>query len=199
MKKILFIALLIASALPRVNAQTSQGNLFFGGAVRFDSYKDEDDGEDDKTSSFTFAPSVGYFVIDNLAVGIDLNLTTSKSDDGFGGDDKINTIGVGPFARYYKFTSNEKFAFIGELGFGFVGTKIKPDGQDETKASGFNVHLSPGFAYFFNEHWCLDLELQGIAFQSIDPNKDQDDDKQTQFTFGVSSLSPTLGIKYFLK
>ena len=199
MKKILLIVIIVASGITYADAQTSQGNLFFGGSVSFENYKAEDNLEDDNTSQFTFAPSVGYFVMNNLAVGLDLGLSTRKRDDGPGGDDKTFTFSAGPFVRYYKFTSNEKFAFIGEFGFGFAGQKYKPDGGNETKSSSFSLHLSPGFAYFFNEHWALDLELQGIAFSSSDPNKDNDDDKSTYFTFGVSSFNPSLGVRYFLK
>ena len=36
---------------------------------------------EDETSSFTFAPSAGYFVINDLAVGLGLNYAHSKNDD----------------------------------------------------------------------------------------------------------------------
>ncbi len=181
-----------------VKGQVSQGNLFFGGSFKVASETQQRPSEDIRTVEFTFAPSAGYFITDNLALGLNVALFSGKEDDGFGGDDKYSTIGVGPFARYYKFTSNEKFAFFGELGTLFGTAKFRPDGQNETKSSFFSVYLSPGFSYFFNEHWALDLSLQGISFAGSDPDKDDDNDKTTNITFGLSSFNPTLGFRYYL-
>lgn len=200
MKKLLTILLSLGAFMSTVYAQTTQGNLVFGGAVGYTSQKQEDAGEDDKYSAFEFSPSVGYFVADNLAVGLDFSILSEKEDNGLGGDDKTTTLLVGPFVRYYKFTSNDKFAFYGQAGFGIGSRKIEPDGANETKQSAFNVYISPGFSYFFNEHWAIDLQLQGITYSTFDPNTDgdADDDKETEFTFGVDSLNPSLGIRFYL-
>lgn len=198
MKKVLPVIILMIASLVESNAQTSQGSLSFGGSIGVTNTKDEDNGEDTRTSEFRFQPSVGYFVIDNLMVGLNVSLTAEKIDDGFGGDDKINTFLVGPFARYYKFTSNEKFAFFGEVGTLFGTRTNKPDGLDETKAGTFNIYLSPGFSYFFNEHWAMDLAFEGISFSSYDPDKDNDDDKYTEFNFGLSSFNPQIGVRFFI-
>jgi len=59
----------------------------------------------EKTTDFTLnlQPRVGYFVIDNLAVGIDLGLhicsERNKDDDNDKFDHRI--LGIGPFIRYY--------------------------------------------------------------------------------------------------
>ncbi|SKC66830.1 porin family protein [Ohtaekwangia koreensis] len=200
MKKLLTILLSLGAFMSTVYAQTSQGNLSFGGAIGYTSETEEDGGEDDKTSQFRFAPSVSYFIADNLAIGADLSLVTQKRDDGFGGDDKYTEIAVGPLVRYYMFTSNDKFAFYGQAGFRFGSGKYEPDGLDETKSSSFDLYISPGFSYFFNEHWALDLQLQGISYRTEDPNTDgdADDDKTKTFTFGVDSFNPSLGFRYFL-
>lgn len=178
-------------------AQTSQGNMSIGGGVSYSSDKRETGGEDVKSSTFTFQPSFGYFVADNLAVGLNLSLSSTKEDNGLGGDDKSSVFFVGPFARYYKFTSNDKFAFFAQAGFNVGSIKDEPDGADETKGSAFNLYISPGFSYFFNEHWALDLQLAGISYTSLDPDKDVDDNKRTNFTFGVDSFDPTIGIRYY--
>jgi outer membrane protein len=198
MKKVLLVFSLLVASLAVANAQTTQGTISLGGSMGVTNTKDEDDGEDTRTSEFRFQPSAGYFVIDNLMVGLGLSVVTGKEDDGFGGDDKYSSFLVGPFARYYIFTSNEKFAFFGEVGTLFGSFKDKPDGQDETKAGTFNLYVSPGFSYFFNEHWGLDLAFQGISFSSFDPDKDEDDDKSTTFNFGVSSFNPSIGIRYYI-
>lgn len=198
MKKLLPVIIVMIASLIESNAQTSQGSLSFGGSIGVTNSKDEDAGEDTQNFQFRFQPSAGYFVIDNLMVGLNLSLTVEKEDDGLGGDDKVNTFLVGPFARYYKFTSNEKFAFFGQAGMQFGTRTNRPDGQNESKEGSFNIYLSPGFSYFFNEHWAMDLTLEGISFSSYDPNKDNDNDKYTEFNFGVSSLNPQIGVRFFI-
>lgn len=192
-KTITIFSFIFTSLVTYTQAQTSQGSLSLGGGISITSEKDENPGEDVKTTIVRFSPSVGYFVVDNLAVGLNLDLTSRKRED-----DKYSDLLIGPFARYYKYTSNEKFAFYGEVGFLFGSTKNEPDGQDEIKGSLFNFYISPGFAYFFNEKWALDLRLQGISYSSEDPNKDRDDDKENTFTFGANSFNPTLGFRYFI-
>lgn len=200
MKKLLTVLLSLGAFMSTVYAQTTQGNLVFGGSVGYWSSTEENALEDEKESEFTFSPSVGYFVVDNLAVGINLQLTSNKYDNGVGGDDKTTTFVVGPFARYYKFTSNDKFAFYGQAGFDFGSRKYEPDGGNEVKSSAFDFYISPGFSYFFNEHWAIDLQLQGIRYESYDPNTDgdADDDKDSQFSIGVDSFNPSLGIRFYL-
>lgn len=193
MKNFLTLVTLFAISLGFAQAQTTAGNIMVGGTFMITSDKQETAGEDIKSSSFTFNPSVGYFIQDNLAIGADLLIRTGKN-----GEDKNSAFSFGPFARYYMFTSNDKFAFYGQGGLRFGSTKIEPDGADEIKGGTFQFYISPGFAYFFNEKWALDLQLDGISYYSEDPNKDSDsdDDKESSFQFGVSSLSPRLGFRY---
>ncbi len=198
MKKLLPVIIVMMASAAGSFAQTTQGSFSLGGTIGVTNTKDETNGEDIRYSQFRFQPSVGYFAVDNLMVGLNLNLIAEKEDDGFGGDDKANTFLIGPFARYYKFTSNEKFAFFGELGTLFGTQTDKPDGQNETKSGTFSIYLSPGFSYFFNEHWAADLTLQGISFSSYDQDKDADNDKFTVFNFGVSSFNPSIGVRYFI-
>jgi outer membrane protein len=175
-------------------AQTSQGNIMLGGGFRIQSDKQETAGEDVKTSTVQFIPSAGYFLADDLALGLNLGIFSQTQAD----DDKLTRFAFGPFARYYKYTSNENFAFFGEVGFLFGSEKFEPDGADEVKGSNFTFYISPGFSYFFNEKWALDLQLQGISYESSDPNKDGDDDKQSSFIFGVESFNPSLGFRYII-
>ncbi len=179
-------------------AQTSQGTLSLGGSVGITTNKDENDGEDVTRSTFEFSPSVGYFVIDHLMVGLDLSISSTKEDDGFGGDDKQTTFGIGPFARYYVPLGEGKFMFTGEAGFGFAAVKDKPDGQDETKGSAVNFYVAPGFTFFPTEKWGFDLQVNLLNFSSFDPDKDNDDDKFNSFHFGITGFTSTIGIRYYI-
>jgi len=198
MKKIIITALslLLVGTVSFVNAQTKSGNMMLGGGINFSSTKVK--GSDDKQNSFGFTPQFGYFVADNFVVGLGLSLTSRKTEQG-NNENKVSGWQVAPFARYYKFTSNDHFAFFGQATIGFGGTKSTntaiPDGP---KTSDMIVAISPGFAYFFNEHWALDLYFQGLTFESQDPDKDNNtkDDKVTTIGFDVNSLNPTFGVRY---
>jgi hypothetical protein len=177
-----------------VMAQTSAGNMMIGGSFRFSSSTQETAGDDLKSSQFGISPSFGYFVSDNLAVGVNAIFDSYTYFD----DDKQTVLSFGPFVKYYKFIADDKFAFTANAGFNIGSGKYDPNVGNETKTGSFNVYVSPGFAYFFSPKWSLDFGLQGIAFNTSDPNKDNDNDKSSSFTFGVSSFSPSLGFRYFI-
>ena len=196
MKKILtLVTLFTVLLLNDATAQTTAGNIMAGGTFMITSDKQETAGEDIKSSSFTFNPTAGYFLQDNLALGAELLISTGKN-----GDTKTSAFAFGPFARYYMYTSNDKFAFYAQGGLRFGSEKEELDGADEVKGSTFQFYVSPGFSYFFNEKWALELQLRGIRYASEDPNKDSDfdDDKSSSFDFGTSSLNPSLGFRYFI-
>lgn len=119
MKKIFFLLIILVSiCFSSSYAQTSKGNVMLGlspvisltgygsdmASLGFSSIKyksDEGDSDGDKMTNFGLIPEVGYFVIDDLAVGLDINVsyTSSKSEEG----DKSSTsyMAAGPFVRYY--------------------------------------------------------------------------------------------------
>lgn len=180
-----------------VKAQLSQGTLAIGGGISYTSEKTEFSGDEVESNSFSFTPSIGFFASDNLIVGINGSLSTSKGySDEFDIEVKTFNIGIGPFVRSYIPTSNDKFAFYVEGGVQYVSSKIEAvDDDGELKSTGFGVNVSPGFTYFLNEHWGLDLQLQGIQYVSA--KNDDLDIKTSSFTFGVDSFNPTLGFKYY--
>lgn len=179
-------------------AQTSQGSVSIGGGINFGARKDQQPGNDNKVTSFSFSPQAGYFVIDNLEVGIALNVSTQNNKPGNGIDSKSNYFGIGPFARYYIFTSNEQFAFFGDARFGFSASKYKPETGNDTKGSAVTFAVSPGFVFFPTKRWGIELSLSLLSITSQDPNKDADDDKVTNVNFGFNSLSTGVGVKYYI-
>jgi hypothetical protein len=191
MKKVLLLAVFIVGTLT-AEAQTQTGNLMLGGALEFRSTSRQ---AADNSSSFTLSPSVGYFMSDNFALGLSVGFETNST--GTGSDKTVNnSFGLGPFARYYVFTSNSQFGFFGQAALTFgTGASGLADGP-KVNSSYLSFALSPGAAYFFNEHWALELMITTLGITSRDPNKDVDNDKTTEFTFGVRSLSPSVGIRY---
>ena len=114
MRKIVLILLAVfaVGALSAFN----QGTINPGGYVAISSEKS--DSDDDATTSIVVAPQIGYFVIDNLAVDLLLNVgTASQSSDGY--DYSATSLGIGLGARYFFLN------FYGGLGFNYESLALK--------------------------------------------------------------------------
>jgi hypothetical protein len=204
MKKIIAICTLALIA-GYAEAQTTAGHWMIGGNVGYTSQKTQRIPGDTKTKSLNINPQVGYFVADNVVVGLEVGYTQEKTtmhDNGFGEvENKYSVTTLAPFARYYKFTSNEKFAFYAQASVGLGFTRLNYYYYGFTpRGRTYSAQLSPGFTYLFDKKWALDLQLRGIVYTSSDPNKSSDakNDKTTSFTFNASSLNPALGFRYFI-
>jgi hypothetical protein len=87
-------AVLILSLSAFLSAQTvNQGAWMVGGSASLDIAKAK--GADESTTSFHLNPNLGYFISDDLAIGLGLNV----DDEGIEGVD--TRFGIGPFVRYY--------------------------------------------------------------------------------------------------
>lgn len=91
MKKVLLIAVVSLCALVSANAQINQGTILVGAASNFGFSNVSPDGGD-SYSVFDLHGKAGYFFIDNLAAGIDLD---------YGKQDEESQFGFGVFGRYY--------------------------------------------------------------------------------------------------
>lgn len=189
---ILVFALVIATTI--VDAQTSSGNMMVGGSINFSSSSREGGSLKDY-SDFSFSPSFGYFISDNLAIGTSLTIATSRIGTG-SAKSTSNSFGLGPFARYYKFTSHESLAFFGQAGLSFLSGKTDPAFGNVTNNNAISFSIFPGAAYFLNEHWAMELSITGFRVESSDPDTDRPNDKTTTVDFSIHSLSPALGLRY---
>ena len=115
-------------AITAVNAQTQKGSFLVGGTASIQSTKGASPGN---SSTISVAPQVGYFLVDNLAVGITPSITYSWRRN----DNTTNT-GIGPFVRYY--FPFGKFAIFPELKASFGTYKAK--GSYEDPYTGATIH-----------------------------------------------------------
>jgi len=141
---IILTFMLIVIAGHTTQAQFNQGRILLGGNVNFSSMKDEtvQTGLSNTSSTktqFQLTPKVGYFVIDNLAIGADVALSTVS------GVGNSTTLLAGPFVRYYI-----KGLFVeGEYNFG--------SGKNGDIKSSTNAWLGGiGYAAFLNDHVAIE-------------------------------------------
>jgi len=178
MKRIIFM-LMLAFVFSTVSsfAQTEKGKWYLGAFNRVEwnagSEKEKYDGDKNtnyKYSDFNFEPKVGYCVIDNLPVGLFINMDfwseRSAEDNGY------KTVGqsfvIGPFAKYYIVNVNGLQPYVeAQAGIGFDNFKYRPSPDDDwqkTNEGLFVFRAGGGATYFFNDFVGLDAFL-GYNFE----------------------------------
>jgi outer membrane protein len=192
MKNFLSLMLLLAASLYG-HAQTTSGKKMVGGSLRFSSFSYETSST--VGNSFTISPTFGYFIRDNFAVGSGITLGGGRRTSSTG-TSTSSTFGVGPFARYYKYSSNERFAFFGQAAFRFTFSTDHPASGNVNKSRETTVTLSPGAAHFLTEHWAVELLLAGFVVSSGTSDVSDSNTRYSDFHFDVSSLFPAVGFHY---
>jgi hypothetical protein len=143
-------------------SQFEQGTILAGGSVNFstitEKYKTGSTTvTNGNTTSFSFMPQGGYFVIDNLAVGAGINLAFSKykpdNDQLSYLEYKTSTIQLSPFARYYL----QKVFFQGQVGFG--SAKSEDYEGDDDKFSVMSWSLGVGYAAFLSDDVAIEPSI----------------------------------------
>lgn len=127
-------------------AQTDQGGWVLGGSsnLGFTTGKANND-QSDALSNFALDVQGGYFLMDNLAAGLLIGLSTSSI-----GGASSTAFGVGPFVRYYA-----PFKVFGQLSYQFGGAKID-DGISDLSTSVGAFGIGVGYAAFLNDHVAIE-------------------------------------------
>lgn len=203
MKKLFFAGAL--ALFGAMNAQTEKGSWVVSGktGLGFNSvntkYKVEGKSYDGpKVSTFSITPSIGYFVIDNLAVGLDLQFVSTKTtfkNDQFdmNVDTKNSTFTVMPNATYYFATGSSFRPYVGAgVGYGSV-TSTELYNDKETTKGGLAWGAKGGFVYLLNSTVGLDL---GVGYNSLSTKETV---QNTEVKTNTGGLGVNLGVSVFFK
>ena len=114
MKKFYLTLAAVAALTFASQAQTEKGKFIVGGGLGFDTESVKD--TDNKSTSFNIMPSAGYFVADNIAVGVGLGYQWNKAE--YNAESSIaeqasSSFAVAPFGRWY--STNCPVRFFGQL------------------------------------------------------------------------------------
>jgi len=126
-------------------------------------------------SNIALTPSVGYFVSDNIAVGLGFSLANTN-DNGdastFTGETKTSIIEFSPFLRYY---TNDKLFIV--AGFTVANGNLTNSYNDgtsaqtlETKISGFGVDVGVGLSLMWGERVAIEpaFMIQSASLKTKD-------------------------------
>jgi hypothetical protein len=224
--KTLKITLFLAFSLFFVGAkaQILQNSLLLGGSMNFDysSGKTKTTGTTgpDVTSNapttvnFGLSPRFGYFIADNVALGLNLDFKiNSTSDDNTTTTTRLIT---GPFIRVYSPLSDNIYAF-GEVSFGggidsrsvIVGTDttqrdnlgrpLYTPVSETVSVTNLQLGVGPGLDFFINEFVAFETLLKytyGNATYSFKPMGASQTEKHVTSSHNVSL---TLGLQIYLR
>lgn len=197
MKKLLLVTAVAVFGFTSVNAQDektggySNGDVFATGSVSFSSSTSEDYNSD----AFRFNPSVGYFVSDNVAVGVSLGIETRKQDYSFSSEVKTNAFTAGAFGQYY-FTPENQFSFLLQLSALYTSFK-QEQSSNEAKGDGFIAGFAPGINYFVSDCFALQANVGVLSYQTekIDGISESSDG----FSIGLNLTDINFGLTYKFK
>jgi hypothetical protein len=212
MKKIFLIALL-GGVAGNVQAQTAikAGTIQLGGSIGYARSSQETPSFypggttyypstlTTTTSQFGIAPAAGYFVADNLALGISgayqvTHYVNSNNITGQSSDRKSTLFKVGVFGQYYKMLT-EQFGLTGTLGGGYQSDG-RPYGYDsgDLAGKGAYANLTPSIVFFPIPKLAIGASIGGLDYSyfkiKADGSSNNPDYKKSDFgaNFGLSQL-----------
>jgi len=206
-KVILIIASLCLCNIFLLNAQINSGKVLMGVSSTLNltgtsvdlmslgyssiKYKSDAAGFEEsdpvKMTSLNFSPRVGFFVANNLALGLDINIALSSQKDGED-DYKSNqtSLGFGPFIRYY-IPGGTVIPFLeAGVSIGEIKTKYESEFWDSENKTNIMSYLAGiGIAVPIGERVTFDLMAGYNSVTVKDKNDNDDNDRTVIGTFGL--------------
>ncbi len=224
MKRPLLLLALLGGTATAAHAQSAiaAGTISLGGSIGYSSSSSKESSsagntsftDEGKRSQFNLAPAVGYFVADNLAIGLSLSYQaysnagstyrTSSPGTNRAELDPATVIRVGPYVQYYKMLSDQ-FGVLGTLSGGYQSTKdsrYSNGGNNavvqELKASGLYAGLTPGVIFFPIPKFGISAAVGGLSYNRLNydfptnngttPSGYEETSNDFGLTFGLDQL-----------
>jgi len=131
-KKVLLLAFLFLIAIFNLNGQIPKKTVMVGGVLDIPLHY-----QTQEQKTFYFNPTVGYFLIDNLALGLSLESELHIDDD-----NHTFSFGAGPMIRYYLGKNRVKtFGHVSYLASVVTGNYFSPNE--------FISHLNSGIGFCY--------------------------------------------------
>ena len=231
-QKTIVSALALSLTIGVAQAQTEAGKVLLNGRINYSQSTNESNttgivtnpngpnSQKSKQSSFSFLPQIGFFVADNLAIGLSgsTSSTKQKQTQYYGGPNitpstsasideyETKALSVGPFVRYYKMAS-EKVGFYGQLAGGYQRLKQEssttytgvnpPNGYNsDFKSTGGFASLMPGFVFFPTEKIGLELTVGNLSYYKTKGKPESTSPGQSSYEGTSSSFAADFGLQY---
>ena len=125
--------------------QLQQGSWVVSGNSSLQLSSSKFEGESSSSTTVIFSPSIGYFVVDGLAVGVGMDILNSNG---------YTTYAILPSASYYFQTQSQVKPFL-QVGVGYSGMS-----SDGDSIGGLALGAGTGITFLINQNVGLNLGLQ---------------------------------------
>jgi hypothetical protein len=135
-------------------------------------------------NTLVLAPYVGFFVADNLSIGLNLSYAASNqhytytpSPPNFNPDSPTTSqLRVGPYVQYYHMLTDQ-FGLTGTLGAGYEhdyrpGTTNGNSNTLALKSDGFYAGLTPGIVFFPVPKFSVGASVGGLNYSRLSVKPD---------------------------
>lgn len=187
-KLVLFAAIFFAGSLLAFS-QISKGKFVLGPDLNFSSQKAEFDGLGltTRTRELEFGMAGGYFIANNLEIGIGVRVSSKTQDVD---DDETNLTGVsiGPHVNYY-FPLSEMFQLLISGGFSYNSSKEDYDLNGEYTFTGIGYGLRVGLQYLVSDKLG--------AFLSVGPDFGKLTEKESEVEIDFNVIKSKIGVNFF--
>ena len=184
---------LLTVALAMV-AMASSAQIYVGGALNFNAnstkttYQTGGENKDGSTS-FDFAPEVGWIMDDIWSFGASLDIHTSKAK----GAKKANTSwSISPYARYTLYTANNISCFADGV-FSFGSTPLEGNAANATAVS---IAVRPGISLSLTENISLVSTVNLLSFSTVSYKYSSYKNSYTGFGLGANVTALSFGLYY---
>lgn len=177
---------------------TGQGNFMMGGTIGFSTAESRAEitggglnvqNEGTRATQFNITPAIGYFLLDNWALGIGMDYTLNRLREPIDVSDPDteyetsfdSDLLFGPFTRYYFPIGTDKAFFLeASAGFGSSQNEAVVNGEQQTLSNNvFLLGVGPGFTIFSTDaigiealvqyNWArssADIDFQGVSTET---------------------------------
>lgn len=209
-KQLLFFCFLLMARIG--SAQIGAGTTLVGGNVSFfhqtSKSKDASFNHTVTHSGYSLNPNVGYFIAENLIIGIGLSVSkfTAKTEANpsyQSGTSSNQSFGFSPFGRYYKMLG-ERAGFFGQLTGSFLQGNIKTENTPTNKFNTISLGLAPGFVFFPSPKIGLETTVGYLGYhrrkyKSEATNQTNASESLVNgFSASVEASNVLLGINFYL-
>lgn len=169
MKKALRLAIIACLFTTVSNAQIAKGSLLLGTDLGFSSSKASDSIQQNKQSSFSFSPSIGFAVKENTVLGLQVYSGMGKTQYYLSYPVyKTTTYGAGIFLRRYLPLGKAVYLFGEGEAYGMTtnGKQTSTDYTSTSKETRIGLSAYPGVMYTVTRRFQLEAGLANlIAFE----------------------------------
>lgn len=215
MKTHLIIALLLVSSIVIAQNTEEKFNIpknqwVLGGNVNFnhESSETEVSNSESKGSSWSINPVVGYFIKENLVVGLRTGFNFGNYEGVYDSGDNYERdfkgYNVSPYLRKY-FSLSKKLAF--NLEGGVMYSKRWDDNSTEnnslnelnkSNSSSLFIGITPGITYSLSNKVYLYSNLGNLGYYKNKWESDYETSTSDLFSFGLFTQNLNLGLLFIL-